>query len=320
MMRTVFTIGEALIDFVPTEMNCPLKDVSAFSRAAGGAPANVACAVAKLGGRSAFIGKLGEDAFGDHIVEALSEVGVDTSYVFRTSEANTALAFISLQEDGQREFSFYRKPSADMLLSSAEIKLEWFQRNDILHFGSVSLIDDPAKDAHELAIQYCRKQGGIISFDPNVRPSLWKNEQELRETIQSFLPLADIVKVSSDELYFLTEISNEELALQSLFKGAVKHILYTRGAEGAEWIAPSYRVYVPSLIVNAVDTTGAGDAFIGAILYQLAKEEVPLEAIQVTRAADYLKFATTAAGLTTENYGAIPALVTEQQVLKYLGK
>lgn len=319
-MRKVFTIGEALIDFIPSEVNRSLKDVSTFSRATGGAPANVACAVAKLGGSSAFIGKVGEDAFGDHIVETLAQAGVDTSHIYRTNIANTALAFVSLQEDGQREFSFYRKPSADLFLSATEIRKDWFQGNEILHFGSVDLIASPVKDAHIQAIQYCRRQGGIISFDPNVRLSLWESEQELRDTIQAFLPLADIVKVSSDELRFITGIDNEEQALHSLFQGEVKHVFYTRGEEGAEWIAPNYRSYVPALKVKTVDTTGAGDAFVGAILYQLAKEEKLLSEIQVTTAADMLKFAVTAAGLTTEKHGAIPALVTEEQVLKYLGK
>ena len=316
-MNRVYTIGEALIDFMPKEIGYELRHVTAFEKAAGGAPANVACAVAKLGGEASFIGKLGDDAFGDYLIETLANVGVDTQYVFRTNEANTALAFVSLQANGDREFSVYRNASADMLLCAAEIEEYWFANNDILHFGSVNLIDAPVKQAHAKAIELCQRQGGIISFDPNVRLPLWDDSEKCRQVIQQFIPISDIVKVSEEELVFITGIEDEELALRSLFQGNVSHVLYTRGADGAEWIGKNFRVFVPSLPIQALDTTGAGDAFVGAILYQIASKVKRLEDIDISIAADMLKFANTAAGLTTLGYGAIPSLVTEQQVLAY---
>lgn len=316
-MNRVYTIGEALIDFVPREIGCELRHVTSFEKAAGGAPANVACAVATLGGKASFIGKLGVDAFGDYLIETLSSAGVDTQHTFRTKEANTALAFVSLQVNGDREFSFYRKPSADMLLCATEIEEHWFEENDILHFGSVNLIDAPVKQAHEKAIDLCQRQGGIISFDPNVRLPLWDDPEQCRQVIQQFIPLCNLIKVSTEELLFITGIEDEQLALRSLFQGNVSHILYTRGADGAEWIGKNFRVFVPALSIQAIDTTGAGDAFVGAILYQIASKVKQLEDIDISIAADMLKFANTAAGLTTLGSGAIPSLVTEQQVLAY---
>lgn len=144
-MKKVISIGEALIDFIPNQNGGKLKNVSEFRRVAGGAPANVSAVVAKLGGKSSFISKLGKDAFGDYIIDVLNEVNVNTDYVLRTSKANTGLAFVSLKEDGNRDFSFYRNPSADMLLEADEVKKEWFNNCHILHFCSVDLIDSPMK-------------------------------------------------------------------------------------------------------------------------------------------------------------------------------
>ena len=153
-MKKVISIGEALIDFIPHEKGVALKDVSNFFRVAGGAPLNVAAAVAKLGGKAQMLTKLGVDGFGDHILEEVSPLGVDVSKVLRTKEANTALAFVSLKEDGERDFSFYRNPSADMLLNAEEIEEEVFAQGGILHFCSVSLIDAPIKEAHRKAIEF----------------------------------------------------------------------------------------------------------------------------------------------------------------------
>ena len=171
-----------------------LKNVVGFKKEAGGAPANVACAVTKLGGSSAFIGKLGMDAFGDFLVDTLNEVGVDTQHVLRTTEANTALAFVSLKADGDRDFSFYRNPSADMLLTEDEIDGDWFAKRDILHYCSVDLIEAPVKYAHLKAIHAMKAAGGLISFDPNVRLPLWANHEQCRQTILQFIPLSHLVK------------------------------------------------------------------------------------------------------------------------------
>ncbi|WP_284640748.1 carbohydrate kinase family protein [Paenibacillus silviterrae] len=315
-MGRVFSIGEALIDFIPAEKGVRLKDVSAFGKAAGGAPANVACAVARLGGRSGFIGKLGTDAFGDFLVDTMESAGVDTRYVFRTGEANTALAFVSLKTDGNRDFSFYRSPSADMLLSEEEINEGWFEAGDILHFCSCDLVEAPVKYAHRKAIAAVKSRGGFVSFDPNVRLPLWKDAEECRRTIHEFLPLSHLVKVSEEELEFITGLSDEEQAIISLFQGDVQHVIYTRGANGADWYSKDFTASVPGRKVTAVDTTGAGDAFVGALLYKLHLEpqEGRLDVIGYGQALGILSFANAAAAITTTRAGAVPSLPSLSEV------
>ncbi|RTE09156.1 PfkB family carbohydrate kinase [Paenibacillus whitsoniae] len=317
-MATVFTIGEALIDFIPNETGIELKDVSGFQKAAGGAPANVACTVAKLGGKSAFIGKLGQDAFGDFLIETMTSVGVETGYVCRTDKANTALAFVSLKADGNRDFSFYRKPSADMLLAQEDIEEQWFQAGDILHLCSVDLIEAPVKYAHMKAIQAVQENGGIVSFDPNVRLPLWNSEVECRRTIQQFIPFSHILKISEEELLFITGIEDVEEAVTSLFTGHVEHILFTKGAEGAVWYTKTDRVSVAGYRVQAVDTTGAGDSFIGAVLFQLSKENSKIDEITHEQIKKFLSFANSAAAITTTRYGAIPSLPSIEEVSQFL--
>ncbi len=246
MVKKVISIGEALIDFIPQQKGVALKDVEGFLRVPGGAPLNVAAAVAKLGGKAQMLTKLGVDGFGDAILEEVMPLGVDVSRVSRTNQANTALAFVSLKEDGERDFSFYRHPSADMLLGEEEICEEDFMNGAILHFCSVSLIDAPIKQAHKKAIEYAIKHNGIISFDPNVRLPLWESPQECRQAILEFLPLAHIVKVSDEELEFITSIKDEEEALKSLFVGNVEVVIYTKGTYGSEFITKGRTIHVPS--------------------------------------------------------------------------
>lgn len=312
-MSTVFTMGEALIDFIPHQIGVKLIEVDSFRKAAGGAPANVACAVSRLGGRSAFIGKLGADAFGDFLIETLQNAGVDTSRVLQTKEANTALAFVSLKADGNRDFSFYRSPSADMLLSESEIE-PWFSNGDILHFCSVDLIEAPVKYAHLKAISLAKEAGALISFDPNVRLPLWDDPEKCRQTILEFLPFSHVIKISDEELDFITGIPDEKEAISSLFVGDVQHVIYTRGAKGAAWYTSRFEVSEPGTKVDVIDTTGAGDAFIGALLYQLSKMHGLNGSIEPEAASEMLAFANKAAAITTTRVGAIPSLPTLTEV------
>ncbi|MCY9660022.1 PfkB family carbohydrate kinase [Paenibacillus chondroitinus] len=319
-MRTVYTIGEALIDFIPAETGVPLHAVNSFSKAAGGAPANAACTVAKLGGRSSFIGKLGEDAFGDFLVETMRQTGVDTRCVSRTSEANTALAFVSLQNDGSRDFAFYRKPSADMLLNEADIEACRFEHGSLLHYGSVDLIEAPVKYAHIRAIESVKRAGGFISFDPNVRLPLWESAELCRQTILAFIPYSHLIKISDEELTFITGIREEAEAIASLFVGDVGNVLLTRGSRGATWFTKggSSSVSVPGHRIKAIDTTGAGDSFIGALLFQLSRELNDPVRITKKRMHEILVFANAAAALTTTRNGAIPALPTNDEVAHFM--
>ena len=317
-MKKVIDIGEALIDFIPHEKGRALNDVENFLRVPGGAPLNVAAAVAKLGGKSQMLTKLGQDGFGDAILNEVKPLGVDVSRISRTNEANTALAFVSLREDGERDFSFYRNPSADMLLSAEEICVEDFNEKDILHFCSVSLIDAPIKEAHRRAIEIAKEKGCLISFDPNVRLPLWKNPEDCRKAILEFLPLSNIVKISDEELEFITGIKDEKEALDFLLTGDVKVIIYTKGTNGAEFITKERVIFSPSFKVSAQDTTGAGDSFIGSLLYQVAEGEYSLEqlvGLSEEKVQEILTFSNATAALTVCKKGAIGALPLKEEVL-----
>jgi len=316
-MGNLFSIGEVLIDFIPLQKGKALKDVVAFERVAGGAPANVAATVAKLGGMATLITKIGTDAFGDYLLEQLRCTGINTSLISRTKKANTGLSFVSLREDGERDFSFYRHPSADLLLSRKEIEERWFNKGDILHFGSVDLVESPMKRAHIKAIQSVKARGGIISFDPNVRLSLWDSAKECRNTILDFIPLAHIIKISDEELEFVTGITAEDAAIKSLFVGDVKIIVYTKGSNGAELFLQNKKYTSSGYPVKVEDTTGAGDAFIGGFLYKLLYNDVNQDnLIKVVNKhyKEILSFANASGALTTTRKGALTAIPSKEDI------
>lgn len=320
-MGQLFSIGEVLIDFIPVQKGIPLKDVISFERAPGGAPANVAAAVAKYGGLASIITKVGIDAFGDFILEQLTEVGVKTDKIFRTTEANTGLAFVSLKEDGNRDFSFYRNPSADLLLSENEVNEEWFNENDILHFCSVDLVESPMKLAHIKAIKTIISKGGIVSFDPNVRLPLWNDHEECKHTILSFIPMSHIVKISDEELEFITGISDVEEAISTLFIGEVKAVIYTKGSMGAELYLKDKKFESKGFKVEVQDTTGAGDAFIGGILFQLLDKKATqanLLNIFENYHRELLDFANASGALTTTGKGAISSLPKREEIYQLI--
>ncbi len=190
-------------------------------------------AYARLGGKTRLMTQLGDDPFGDKILKEMQGFGIDTTYVARTEQANTALAFVSLAKDGNRTFSFYRNPSADMLYTPEQLEESCFEDLFALHFCSVSLGDFPMKEAHRAAIAKAREKGAVISFDPNLRFPLWPDREALKDTVLEFLPLADVLKVSDEEIAFLTGETDIQAALPKLFVGQVKLILFTCGKEGA---------------------------------------------------------------------------------------
>lgn len=316
-MKKIFAIGEALIDFIPSQKGCQLKEVISFERVAGGAPANICAAIAKLGGKASFLTKLGKDPFGDYIIEVLQSAGVECEHILRTNKANTGLAFVSLKEDGNRDFSFYRNPSADLLLEADELEEAWFEDCYGLHFCSVDLVEAPMKYAHKKAIDYTLAHGGIVSFDPNVRLPLWETEEACRAAILEFLPYAHIVKISDEELEFITGYKEMEKALPELFKGNAEIIIYTKGGDGAEIYTRTTKVHVPGNKLEVVDTTGAGDSFIGAFLYRLLADEVNQEELSTLSEAtlkEYLSFANDYAGYSTLGKGAIGSYATLREI------
>lgn len=321
-MKKVFCIGETLIDFIPAQKNKSLKEVTNFERVAGGAPMNVAIAVAKYGGNSVMLSKISNDHFGDYIIDILNANGVETSYCIRSDKGETGLAFVSVDQDGERNFNFYRKNAADLLLSPEEVKSEWFQPGDFLHFCSVDLIESPMKQTHKKVIADFRRLGGIVSFDPNVRLPLWPDSENCRQTINDFLPLADIVKVSDEELPFITGVKNENNAIQSLFTGNVKVVVYTKGSRGAAIYLKDGRSYEDQgFKITVADTTGAGDAFIGGFLCELLSLDTSVKDLYEKisdNSQRILAFANASGALTASVKGAIQAAPSKKHVLYYI--
>ncbi len=318
-MKKLIAIGEALIDFITNKSCFGIGEVESFFTAVGGAPAKVCGAFTKLGGKSSMITQLGDDAFGDKIVKELANNNIDVSYILRTDKANTCLAFVSLKEDGNREFSFYRNPSADMLLKPEDIKEEWFEDCYAFHFCSVSLGDYPMKDAHKKALEYAAKKGLIISFDPNIRLPLWKDHEKLKQRVLEFLPFANIIKISDEELEFITGCKTIQEAKEILFKGNVELIIYTKGAEGAEAYTKKVSAFSEGEKVKAVDTTGAGDAFIGSFLAQMCKDNITsLKDLTQVQLEKYLDYSNKYCGYSVMGRGAIASYATAEQMEKLL--
>lgn len=314
-MKRVAAIGELLIDFVPQERGCALREVVHFERVVGGAPANVTAAVSRLGGRGVMISQVGDDAFGEHILDVLRHNGVETTYVFKTRRANTGLAFVSLDATGNREFSFFRNPSADLYLSPEQITGEMLADTAVLHFCSVDLVDWPVRQAHQRIIELAKEKNVIVSFDPNVRLPLWNSPAECREAIRTFLPLADIVKLSDDELEFVTGCRHEEDAAEKLLSGSCRMLILTKGGNGSCVYTRNASAQVPAVRVETVvDTTGAGDSFMGSFLFQLVRRGATLELLdQLTEEElkSFLQFSADYAALTIGKKGAVMATMQE---------
>lgn len=316
-MKQLLAIGEALIDFIPEETGKALKDVCGFRPAVGGAPANVCGAYVKLGGEAALVTQLGDDPFGDKIVEEFRACGIGCDYVQRTKEANTSLAFVALKDDGNREFSFYRKPGADMLLKPEDVKAEWFDGAYGLHFCSVSLGNYPMREAHKKAIQCALDKGLLVSFDPNLRTQLWDDLDELRQAVRSFAPLSHVLKISDEELEFITGCKEIEAALPKLLIGNTRLVIYTKGAGGAECYTASAKAGAAGQRVQAVDTTGAGDGFIGAFLHCLSADGVSAEGLKSLKPEQmegYLDFANRFCAKSVTKHGAIASYPTLEEM------
>ncbi len=286
-MKKLLAIGEALIDMIPSNTG-RIMNVNNFTPKVGGAPLNVCGAYTKLGGSSNIITMLGNDPFGDKIVTELNEYGINVDYIKRTDKANTSLAFVALDENGNREFSFYRNLGADMLMSENDIDNSWFLDAYALHFCSVSLGNFPMRKAHDKAICYAKENGSIISFDPNVRLPLFSDHEYLKNVIHEYIQYADILKISDEEVEFIFGNNDIEESLEYLFNKGVKLVVYTSGKNGAKAYTTNSVAQSDGIEVKAIDTTGAGDGFIGCLLYQLAKDNVSLKQLN-SLAKDKLK-------------------------------
>lgn len=316
-MNKLIAIGECLIDFTPSEQAGALAEVSSFTKNAGGAPANVAAVAAKLGQHAALLSQVGQDAFGDFLIKTMEMAGVDTTYISQTTEGETSLAFVSLTDDGNRDFLFYRRNAADLLYRKEQLPKNLLKAGDILHFCSVNLVESPMKYTHEALIEQAHDAGCLVSFDPNVRLPLWHDTKACRQTILDFLPKAHIVKLSDEELTFLTHIENEQQAVHTLLQEKVQVLFVTHGADGATLYTKQQCVKVSANMVQAIDTTGAGDAFIGAVLSILLENDITpktLEQFCESQADSLLSFANQYAGASTQKHGAIASYLAKDEL------
>lgn len=310
-MIDITAVGEILIDLTQSGVN--EQGIPVFAANPGGAPANLAVAASRLGASTAFIGKVGTDSFGTFLRSTLIENKVDVSGMVVDQVNRTTLAVVAVDGSGERTFSFYRDPSADVKLSVEDIRAEHLKNTKFLHFGSVSLTTDPARSATLYAAKTARENGALISYDPNYRASLWSDEATAIERMLEPLPMVDVLKVSDEELPLLTGTSDLEEGSKILAERGITLVLVTLGANGAYYRFGEKTGHVPGMKVKVGDTNGAGDTFFGAALAQLAKFD-RLDAITAEELEQILAVSNRAAGITTSRHGAIPAMPIYEEV------
>ena len=310
----LITLGEFLIDLFPAEKGKRFAEVSAFSPKPGGAPANVAVAAARLGAATAFIGKVGADFFGEHLREVLTREKVDTRGLMIDPDARTTLAFIS-HPDHNNDYIFYRNPGADQRLRPDELDRALLASTRALHVGSISLTDEPARSATLEAIRIVKGKNAFVSFDVNYRPALWRSPDEALTQIAALLPEADLLKVNEHELELLTNVQDIEKGSGLLLARGPKLIVVTLGVQGSYFRTAAKSGYMAGFKVDAIDSTGCGDSFTGALLSQLIQHCMNNLDAHIEKA---LQFANAAGAITATRRGAIPALPTAREVADFL--
>ena len=310
-MTDITTIGEVLIDL--TQSGKTEQGIPRFDANPGGAPANLAVAAAKLGAKTAFIGRVGRDSFGTFLKDCLAENGVDVSGLSVDPVQHTTLAVVALDGTGERTFSFYRDPSADVNLAWEDVPQAMLRNTKILHFGSVSLTAEPARTATLKAAEAAKACGAWVSYDPNYRASLWPDERTAIRNMLEPLPLVDVLKVSDEELPLLTGLSDPDRGSACLAERGIRLVLVTLGAHGAFYRFDGNTGHVPGVPCIVGDTNGSGDTFFGAALSQLVKLS-SLDELTIPELERLLAFANKAASITTSRHGAIPAMPTLEEM------
>lgn len=302
----VVSLGEILIDFTFHGYNEDGQKL--FAQNAGGAPANVLVAVQRLGGKTAFIGKVGNDMHGKFLLDILNAENINTDGTIVDDRYFTTLAFVSINENGERSFSFARKPGADTKLSKSEIKTEILNNAKIFHVGSLSLTNEPSREATFFAVKNAKEQGCTISYDPNYRAALWKSKNIAKKHMRSLIPYVDVMKISDEETELLTGFCDEKKAAKALFDKGVKVVAVTLGKKGAYVYCKNGGAYVEAKPCKVVDTTGAGDSFWGGFLHKISKSEKDIENLTLDELATFAEFSNTVASLCVGKKGAIPAI------------
>lgn len=310
-MFDIIAVGELLVDFTPVKNEQGVF----FKENPGGAPCNMLTMAQKLGSKTAFIGKVGKDQFGVHLGNVLKAQGIDISGLVYSEEYNTTLAFVHLDEGGERSFSFYRNGCADVMLEKSEVDYGIVDRARAVHFGSLSFTNEPGRSTVLDILEYAKAKGKLITYDPNYRPALWKSEAAAVEGMRTGLGYADIVKVSEEEAVLLTGEDDFRKAAESLYKNGAKLICVTLGEKGSFYYHEKGHGTVGGYSSKVVDTTGAGDAFFGATVHQVLREKAISE-LTAENLKDIFSFSNAAASLCIENYGGIPSVPSLEAVQK----
>lgn len=313
MKYDVTAIGELLIDFA-----CTATDKDGYPEMAahpGGAPANFLAALNMFGAKTALIGKVGNDTFGKLLTDTLDKSGISTKGIVVDDSVFTTLAFVTFDEHGDREFAFARKPGADTCLRFEEIDLSMIDNAKVFHFGTLSLTDEPARSATYRAVAYAREKGKLITFDPNLRKPLWRDLKDAAAQMEWGLRNADVVKISDEEVEFLWKLSPKEGADRLIREYGVKLAFVTCGADGCFYKSRLAEGFVPSLSgINVVDTTGAGDIFGGSALWKVLSTGKAPEELSDEEVREAVRFACTAAGLSTTKPGGISSIPARSEV------
>ena len=313
----VVALGEVLIDFAPYAVNEAAYPI--LSANPGGAPGNFLAALNKYGCRTAMIGKVGDDAFGRLLIKTLADAGIETAGVLPDPDVFTTLAFVSLDASGNRDFSFACKPGADTCLRPGEIDESLIASSKVFHFGTLSLTDEPAASATREAVRLAKKHGLTVSLDPNLRKPLWRREDDARAAMEWSLRQADIVKISDEEIAWLWGLSPEEGARKLLNEYGASLVYATRGPEGCHAATKNVTVNVKSPAgIHVVDTTGAGDIFGGSAMSRFLQRQKAPDELTADDLDKIVRFACTAASLSTQKHGGIASVPDIAEVRRYL--
>ena len=312
----VTALGELLIDFTEngnSEQGNPLMEANP-----GGAPCNMLAMIQKLGGTTAFIGKVGKDMLGRQLKTAVEAVGIDTRNLMEDEEVHTTLAFVHTFLDGDRDFSFYRNPGADMMLTKEEIQEDLIRNSKAFHFGTLSSTHEGVREATRYAIDVAKEAGCLISFDPNLRPPLWNTLEDARKEIEYGLSKTDILKISDNEVEFLCGTSDyDEGAKMLIEKYNIPFVCVTLGKDGSRAYYKGMRVEVPGFVQkNTIETTGAGDTFCGCMLHYIIQHG--LEDLTEENLRELLTFANAAASVITTRKGALAVMPSKEEVEELL--
>ena len=302
----VTALGEILIDFTFSGYN--EDGMALFAQNPGGAPANVLAAVQKLGGKTAFIGKVGNDMHGNFLRNVLQSKNICCDGLLTDNNTFTTLAFVSLSENGERSFSFARKPGADTRLEENEVNYDIIKSSKVLHVGSLSLTDSPSREATLAALDFAKENNITVSYDPNYRAMLWKDEETAKKGMRSVLPYVDIIKISDEEIELLTDEKDVKGAAKRLLGLGIKCVIVTKGSEGAYILSQKGEAEIKSKKVTVADTTGAGDSFMGGFLYKLTDANIMPDELSDTELRKFGDFASSVAGFCVSKRGAINAM------------